>query len=526
MLSRLFVLLTVLLLGCSDYSMEKSEDSNVIVYPETIDFGTLLSGYENRTEEFIVINSGTDELEIRGIGLTIEEENFELNISTGESHIVKPNSLKEFEVKYEPETYEENYSSIEIFTNHIDEPNYEIGIMGNGAAPVISITPKEYSFGENSIGCEEQTTLTIRNTGNIDLEIHNIIQTVTQPIDISLNLGSMAPFPWTLEPGEEIDIYIELFSSDLIADTNILTIISNDPLNPEVDAKQISASDSNEPHTQTHIQSNTEPLDLLFVVDNSGSMFHIHQQLASQMTSFMEDFLDRGVDYHIGVITTDSPLLQEFDSINYIDTNYIHPVEWMESVLNNMGAQGYGIEKGLDQMKAATETTLQNGFWRDEAIFAVVYVSDEEDQSVHYPSHYTMHLNSIKTDPALIRQYAVTGDIPTGCSYSTGSMTVYAQPGYGYNDIVQDFNGNIYSICALDWGIQMRDLAENILGRRVFSLEKENPILDTIEVKINGQITDKWAYDAANNSVVMDLNAIPQAGQTLEITYRVWNCEE
>ena len=67
-------------------------------------------------------------------------------------------------------------------------------------------------------------------------------------------------------------------------------------------------------------------------------------------------------------------------------------------------------------------------------------------------------------------------------------------------------------------------MADLISGRRSFSLTKPDPIESTIEVRVNGQITEDWVYDSNTNSVVFDSDHIPTEGQSILIDYAVWGC--
>ncbi len=46
-------------------------------------------------------------------------------------------------------------------------------------------------------------------------------------------------------------------------------------------------------------------VDMLFVVDNSGSMSDEQAMLADSFQTFIDQFMLRNVDFHIGIITTD-----------------------------------------------------------------------------------------------------------------------------------------------------------------------------------------------------------------------------
>ena len=88
------------------------------------------------------------------------------------------------------------------------------------------------------------------------------------------------------------------------------------------------------------------------------------------------------------------------------------------------------------------------------------------------------------------------------------------------------YGGSWYSICATDWGVQLQDLAGELTGRRMFPLDERDPITETIEVTVNGQVTTNWEYDAATNSVIFHDEHVPDEGQTIEISYATWGCDE
>lgn len=100
------------------------------------------------------------------------------------------------------------------------------------------------------------------------------------------------------------------------------------------------------------------------------------------------------------------------------------------------------------------------------------------------------------------------------------------QPGFGYWDLIDHYGGSWYSICATDWGVQLQDLAGEVTGRRMFPLDEPDPIKETIEVTVNGQITTMWEYDASTNSVIFAEGHVPEEGQTIEINYALWGCGE
>jgi hypothetical protein len=196
-------------------------------------------------------------------------------------------------------------------------------------------------------------------------------------------------------------------------------------------------------------------VDVLFVVDNSGSMGEEQATLAANFERFI-GVLERDdvrADYRIGITTTDNGLCSGstpeggklvlsscrsrtqdfiFDGDEYVDATdeaclSICPEEWaniemqptqidddgpaaprpwIESIggvtnlpegltttqafqcLGPQGVNGCGFEEHLEAtrralVRATTDTEDSYGFMRDDAILAVVYVTDEEDCSIN-----------------------------------------------------------------------------------------------------------------------------------------------
>ena len=167
-------------------------------------------------------------------------------------------------------------------------------------------------------------------------------------------------------------------------------------------------------------------VDILFVVDNSGSMGGEQGTLAQSFASFINvlEAQEVGANYRIGVTTSAGDglmratscrsRLQEFvfswqfgdiderqrgclnncslDSIAIPDpwveksdgmTN-LPPGIGMAQALQCIGPQGIngpGFERPLESMKNALEDNLQ-GFMREDALLAVIFVTDEADCSM------------------------------------------------------------------------------------------------------------------------------------------------
>lgn len=168
-------------------------------------------------------------------------------------------------------------------------------------------------------------------------------------------------------------------------------------------------------------------LDVLFVIDSSGSMADEQQLLATNFPRFMQQLegLPGGLpNVHIGVVTTDvgshggtvpgcngwgnagDLQLQGFtttDGKPFLSNvgdpacntdrskNYEGELTTAFSQLAHVGDVGCGFEQPLEAMKRALapDHASNAGFLRDDANLAVVIVTDEDDCSATGPQFYS-----------------------------------------------------------------------------------------------------------------------------------------
>ena len=342
------------LIGCQDYTMNGIEkrQPQMLVHPTEIDFGRLDAGTETGQESFVIVNTGDEDLTIFAPDLVSGNFRFEIDEYESDEITIAGGDLLEVNVYYNPETYETNGAYVSVEGNDEENPGVQVLLTGGGDAPVIDVSPLEFDYGDISIGCDNEERITIRNEGNQDLIVETITQMVTQPVDILMEMGSLPPPPWTILPGHELDFLVSYIPSDIGGDASDIEIASNDPINPLVITEQVGDGDVEQWYSQTWQQEEIPVLDVLWVIDNSGSMNQFQTSLSTNISSFMTAFAQTGADYNMGVITTDRWM------ISTILTPLTPNVEQELGNLVIQGTYGSGMEKGIEMSHRALSLSL------------------------------------------------------------------------------------------------------------------------------------------------------------------------
>ena len=504
------MLLFALLFGCSDIGITEVKEPSVIVAPSLIEFGHLESGLESDIRRITITNGGTadlvvDRLEASGDNFWIDESGFV--VASGEWH--------QIEVSYVPQTFEHNEGYVDIYLEGDDEPSEGVWLDGYGDAPVITMTPSEHDFGNPLLGCEPVQEIQIQNDGNINLEITSIDIMQSVPPEISIDFGSLPDFPWEIVPGGRLAFYANYIPMDEVGDLTSFDVNSNDPLNPVIEAfAEGNATMSNE-QIQTWIQKSSLVVDIIWIIDNSGSMSPYQMMLAQNMEAFMNIFLGYTPDFKMMFITTDSAVIVG----DTLDSSTANPVVDSSVIINQIGIMGSGNEEGLSHFYECISPGGQCLMeLRHDAQLIAIFVSDEPDYS---PISVTDVINLVDSlRPGAFSPYAIIGEVPQGCN--SGGWP--AQPGLGYYDLIQSYSSQWWSICDTDWGTQMEEIAQSVSLKTRFHLNEEDPNIDTIMVWVNGQIKNDWEYDEGDNAVVFGFEDAPQPGDTVEIEYSIWGC--
>lgn len=286
--------------------------------------------------------------------------------------------------------------------------------------------------------------------------------------------------------------------------------------------------------------------DILFVVDNSCSMEDEQVRLAENFDAFIQSFVDSTLDYHIGVVEGDlnsgSPqswgILREYQGARWIDPDTPNKVDAFNAMAQ-VGADGSGAcEMGLSASHAALtyQSTIggpNDGFYREDALLSIIILSDEPDQSgsanpfggcggVGPDEYIPWLLFDIKGFAGADEVFftGIVGDRPNGCSAGADGG---ADVGEGYWDVIDEVDGNFFSICDPEWAPFLTELGLEAAGLKKTFYLRRVPKEGTLVVTLDGVEAplDTWSYDRVTNSITFPVEYIPEELVVVEASYEL-----
>lgn len=268
-------------------------------------------------------------------------------------------------------------------------------------------------------------------------------------------------------------------------------------------------------------------VDVLWVIDNSCSMWEEQVGIARHADSFLRFFLGKELDYHIGVISTDtldpahSGRLRQVEGHRFLDAYTEEPERVFKSMVQ-MGTTGHWDERGFDAVVKALDGQALGynmGFRREDASLHVIVISDENDYSWWTPPEFTNWLAGRIGSPTWVSFSSIVGP--------EESCPGVAEPGIDYLQVTRALGGVEWSICDDAWATVLELLGLESTGLSSEFFLSRLPVVESIQVEIHAdgvvfayEPEEDWVYDAARNSISF-VQVIPEATADVVIRYTV-----
>lgn len=375
--------------------------------------------------------------------------------------------------------------------------------------PDIVVEPSVLEWPTVGVGCIEEQLVTVSNVGSGPLSLESTVFEGDPAWSAELRDD-------TIQPGEQISFTVRFSPTAAGEVSGTVRVISDDPDEAEVTVDSIGRGAAEGLMSDRFVQE-AEPVDVLWVIDNSSSMAQEQARVAAAIRSFFDWFTTLNLDYHMGVITTDvvNPVYsgQLVGAPIYLDSTTPNAAAELAEAIE-VGTEDMGDESGLAALELALSEPARSGynagFLRENAHLAVVFLSDEPEFSAQDSAHYITFLQGIKADPDDILVSAIVGDYGTGCSATCDGTTQDAQPGDKYIDVVTAYNGVYGSICTCDLAPVLDEIGmETTRYIRSFVLSDVPTDPAAIVVYVNSEVAATgWTWVELTNEIVFDVPPI------------------
>lgn len=317
-------------------------------------------------------------------------------------------------------------------------------------------------------------------------------------------------------------------------------------------------SDSDSFQQNDNKASSISKLDILWVIDNSGSMQTSQNNVAANFEAFISDMRSKQFDYQMAVTTTEayrthftgnvaiSRFRDGTDKTAHSGVFVIKPTTLnLEQVfLTNIiqGVDGNGDERAFHSIRKTFENASNAGFVRANSFLSVIIVSDEDDFS-----HTTSAINESYTNPNLhtVNSYVnyldtFTNSTPDRRRYSVSAVAIFDEAcrqtlnsvgsgrkiGVRYGQLVDATSGVKGSLCG-NFADELAQISNSILELATQFFLSRIPIESTITIQVAGQSVPRadqssnggWRYESSSNSIVFSGAYIPPAGAEIRVDF-------
>jgi hypothetical protein len=389
-----------------------------------------------------------------------------------------------------------------------------VSASGRGIRGGLVAVPTTVSLGPVAQGCADVQGTTL-------LVADGAVGIVVEALSVEPPAGPMTAqipaLPAVLLPGESLPVALR---GDAGADVGVheATLRASSDSGTATVRVTLTVVEPSLPVEERFIAADVDAVDILFVVDNSGSMLDDQELLAANFSSFFAAALaDRGIDFQLGVTTTDvlSPDAAAGRLVGPVLDRRTPDLEEAFATQVRVGADGSGMELGLEALRLALEDPDAQGLIRDEAALSVVFVTDEEDTGA-FPE--------VLPDPALAREpaeYVALLQAKKGGAVANAPVLVSAviTPGFAdrYGQLVDRFGGTTLDITSPDWGSRLGEIGvDTFTLSRAFVLAGD-AVPDSVVVEVDGRQTADFVYDEQRHTVVVDRP--PRAGAEVVVRY-------
>jgi len=237
-------------------------------------------------------------------------------------------------------------------------------------------------------------------------------------------------------------------------------------------------------------------VDILWVIDNSGSMGSYQQRVIDNSAVFIQQFTNNSrLHWKMGLISTDMADAPYVGFSSPLDWTSPDPGTTFNAAVARLGIMGDGFERSFDP----TLQALNNfpNFMRPNAYFIMILVTDELEQSwIDTATFISRILPKVGGNPNKFIAYGV---------YTWGSNDSWNKKN---EEVVTRTGGKIYQLDSPDYGVLLAELGKDLVTKTsvvypIVMLDQK-PVPDTLRVVYKGRVLvpgKEWLYNAEFNYI-------------------------
>ena len=245
-------------------------------------------------------------------------------------------------------------------------------------------------------------------------------------------------------------------------------------------------------------------IDILWIIDRSCSMSNDDPKLIVGVETMINNLPMN--NWRLAMIPMDPETASVWEEFPLVPGD---DVDDAQDMLDDLPFNTSAIEQGFDTVESyLLDNSYANTWMRRDAALLVVFVSDEDDQSMSNWDDFSYWLEAQRN--AVFVASIVNTETSKYCTASPSTI------GTNYEDATDYFNGVIIDICSDDWSSGVKDAAVEVDLLEEVGLSKI-PEEDSIKVFVDGAEYFEWYYYGPDN--VVHFTTVPDYGTLVEVVY-------
>jgi len=519
-------------------------ECNIVVVPDQLTFGTVAL-WRTALLEVHVNNPGAEGCVLSGLAFSpTTDPAFTLAEAPSLPASIPPGAQAVALVGFTPIQRRSHLGELRVVTSDPDEPLRSLPLAGSGEELNLMVLPDRLDFGRVTLGCQSpDLQVRVYNVGSGPVQIEDVyLDAVRTDPEFSMvaveHGGQAAMTPFSLGPADVFSVRLRYAPQAEELNRGVLVIESSAALGAFMEVPMQGEGTTVSSQSDLFRQLDNPMVDILWVIDNSGSMGDDQQALAQNFATFINWAITLNTDFQIGVISTEinEPEVPADNFNIYPGILVFYP--GFPKILTNqtpnlVQAFSRNVNVGLccsDEQEAGLHAAMlalsepllsapaaNGGFVREDAKLVLVMVSDEPDQS---PAPVDFYVDFFKA----IKGYRNDQLMDVSCIVEDDSRYRF----------VQQATGGLYrELGVSNWGATLSDLGLDAFAARTqFPLSRPaNP--GTLAVWVDSQdgqgpqavpedldlSGDGWSYDPITNSVIFGDGVVPGRGAAIQIDY-------